>query len=74
MEIDTVKSLIENGLPDAKVEVTGDGRHFEAIVISDAFEGLSLIKRHRMVLNTVNKQISSDELHALSLKTYTKSE
>jgi len=69
METEKVKALIEAGLPGAKVEVSGDGRHFEAVVISDAFEGKSLIQRHRMVLATVNAEIASDELHALSVKT-----
>lgn len=74
METSAVKLLIEKGMPNAEVEVTGDGRHFDAVVISDDFEGLNLIKRHRMVLDTVNKEISSDELHALSIKTHTKAE
>jgi len=69
METEKVKALIEAGLPDAKVEVSGDGRHFEAVVVSEAFEGKSLIQRHRMVLATVNAEIASDELHALSIKT-----
>lgn len=68
METERVKALIEAGLPGAQVEVTGDGRHFEAVVVSDAFEGKSLIQRHRMVLATVNDEIASDELHALSIK------
>ena len=71
METDAVKALIEEGLPGAAVEVTGDGRHFEAKVISDQFEGKSLLQRHRMVNAAVEKQISSDELHALSIKAYT---
>ncbi len=74
METDKVKQLIEAGLPGAKVEVTGDGRHFEALVISDAFEGKSLVQRHRMVMATVNDQIASDELHALSIKAKTPAE
>ena len=69
MEPDRVKALIEAGLPGAKVEVTGDGRHFEAVVTSSAFEGKSLIQQHRMVKDTVKAQIESDELHALSIKT-----
>ena len=68
MEPDKVKALIQAGLPGAKVEVTGDGRHFEAVVISNAFEGKSLIQRHRMVLDAVKAEIASDELHALSIK------
>ncbi len=74
METEKVKQLIEAGLPGAQVEVTGDGRHFEALVVSDAFEGKSLIQRHRMVMNTVNAQIASDELHALSIKAKTPGE
>ena len=71
MEIETVKALIEAGLPGAQVEVTGDGRHFEAVVVSEAFEGKSLIQRHRMVMAAVNNEIASDELHALSIKANT---
>ncbi|MEN8213370.1 MAG: BolA/IbaG family iron-sulfur metabolism protein [Pseudomonadota bacterium] len=71
METDAVKALIEQGLPGATVVVEGDGRHFEAVVVSDQFEGKSLLQRHRMVNATVEKQISSDELHALSIKAYT---
>jgi acid stress-induced BolA-like protein IbaG/YrbA len=69
METEKVKALIEAGLPGAQVEVTGDGRHFEATVVSDAFEGKSLIQQHRMVKETVKEQIESEELHALSIKT-----
>ncbi len=69
METAKVKALIEAGLPEAGVEVTGDGRHFEAHVVSPAFEGKSLIQRHRMVMDTVRAAIASDELHALSIRT-----
>lgn len=71
METDKVKELIEAGLPGAQVEVTGDGRHFEAVVTSGAFAGKSLIQQHRMVKDSVKAQIESDELHALSIKTRT---
>lgn len=66
-----VKALIEAGLPGAQVEVTGDGRHFEAVVVSSAFEGKSLIQRHRMVMDTVKTHVESDALHALSITTRT---
>ena len=71
MENEQVEALISAGMPGAKVTVTGDGRHFEATVVSDVFEGKTLIQRHRMVMDTVKAQIASDELHALSIKTYT---
>ena len=69
METEAVKALIEAGIPGAKVEVTGDGRHFEATVTSALFDGKSLIQQHRMVKDAVKVQIESDELHALSIKT-----
>lgn len=71
MEPSKVKALIEIGLPGAQAEVTGDGRHFEAVVVSDAFVGKTLIQRHKMVMATVQKQIANDELHALSIRTKT---
>lgn len=71
MEIEAVAQLIRSGLPGAEVQVTGDGEHFEAIVVSDAFEGLSLIKRERLVMETVREQVASGELHALSIKART---
>jgi len=71
VEVAAVKQLIEQGMPEARVEVTGDGRHFEAEVVSASFEGKTLIQRHRMVMATVQEQIASDELHALSIKAFT---
>lgn len=71
METEAVAQRIRAGLPGAEVQVTGDGEHFEAIVVSDAFEGLSLIKRERLVMETVREQVASGELHALSIKART---
>lgn len=67
MEIEKIEQLIKAGIPGAQVKVTGDGRHFEAEVVSAAFEGKGLLQRHRLVLATVKEQIESDELHALSI-------
>jgi acid stress-induced BolA-like protein IbaG/YrbA len=74
METKAVKALIESGLPGAQVQVSGDGRHFEALVVSDVFEGKSLIQRHRMVMDAVKNEIASDELHALSIQAKTPAE
>jgi acid stress-induced BolA-like protein IbaG/YrbA len=71
LETEAVAQLIRQGLPGAEVQVTGDGSHFEATVVSERFEGLTLIARHRLVKDTVKAQIASGELHALSLKTLT---
>jgi acid stress-induced BolA-like protein IbaG/YrbA len=74
MEPEAVQTLIERGLPGAQVQVAGDGRHFEALVVSDAFAGKSLLQKHRMVMATVNEHIASEELHALSIKAFTPQE
>lgn len=71
MQTEAVAQLIRDGLEGAEVQVTGDGSHFEAIVVSDAFAGLTPIKKQRLVMDTVKAQIASGELHALSIKTYT---
>ena len=71
METEAVAALIRVGMPGAVVTVTGDGRHFEAVVVSPEFEGKSLIEQHRLVMATVAAEIRSDALHALSIKAYT---
>jgi acid stress-induced BolA-like protein IbaG/YrbA len=71
METEAVAALIRAGLPGADVTVTGDGAHFEAVVVSDAFDGLTPIKKQRLVMDTVKPQIASGELHALSIRTLT---
>ncbi|TQV89793.1 BolA family protein [Aliikangiella coralliicola] len=72
-EID-VKKLIEAGMDCESVTVSGDGYHFEAKVVSAAFEGKRPVARQQMVYATVQSEISSGELHALSLKTLTPAE
>lgn len=74
MDPEQVKQLIEQGLPECEVHVTGDGSHFEATVIGEVFAGQTLVKKQQLVYATVNDKIASGELHALSIKTYTPDE
>ncbi|MBK1718575.1 BolA family protein [Thiocystis violacea] len=71
METETIAQLIRSGIPGAEVQVSGDGSHFEAIIVSETFEGLSPIKRERLVMETVKDRVASGELHALSIKART---
>ena len=71
MESEALKRLIEDGFADAEVRVSGDGRHFDAIVISDAFSGKSMLEQHRMVYAVLGDRFDTDAVHALSIKTYT---
>lgn len=74
MNPDDVKALIAAGLPDCQVQVSGDGSHFETIVIGDIFADMSPVKKQQAVYATVKDRITSGELHALSIKTYTPEE
>ena len=62
-----VKKLIEAGLPGAVVEVTGDGSHFEATVITDAFAGKRTLERHQMINATMGDRFQTGVVHALSI-------
>ena len=73
MQTDTIKQMIEAGLPGSEVQVSGDGTHFEAVIISDAFEGNNTLARHRMVYGALGDAMQS-AIHALSMRTYTKAE
>ena len=67
---DEIKQRIEAGLPDASAEVTGDGQHFRAEVVSPAFAGLSRIQQHKLVYAIFGAELGA-RIHALSLKTTT---
>lgn len=74
MEPSEIKLLIEAGIPGSEAIVTGDGSHFDAIVISVAFDGLSMVKEQQMVYATLGDRITSGAIHALSIKAYTPQE
>ena len=67
---DEIKQRIEDGLPDASADVTGDGQHFRAEVVSPAFAGLSRIQQHKLVYEIFGAELGA-RIHALSLKTTT---
>lgn len=74
MTPEVIRQMIESHLPDAQVEVYGDdGTHFQALVVTDAFEGKPVLARHRMVYDALGERMGG-EVHALSLKTLTPSE
>jgi len=74
MEPNEIKTLVETGLPGSEAIVTGDGSHFEAIVVSSAFEGLSMVKEQQLVYGTLGDRIASGAIHAISIKAYTPEE
>jgi acid stress-induced BolA-like protein IbaG/YrbA len=74
LDTNTIRQLIEQGLPGARVAVQGDdGVHFEALVVSDAFQGKLPLARHRLVYATLGG-LMGGEIHALALRTLTPDE
>jgi acid stress-induced BolA-like protein IbaG/YrbA len=74
MDADTIRDLIQSGLPGCQARVHGpDGVHFEAVVVSEAFQGKLPLARHRLVYATLGERMGG-EIHALSLKTLTPAE
>ncbi len=74
MNADTIRQLIESGLPGARVDVRGDdGVHFEATVVCAEFAGKLPLARHRMVYATLG-ELMGGAIHALQLKTVTPDE
>jgi acid stress-induced BolA-like protein IbaG/YrbA len=65
---DELKARIEAGIPGARAVVSGDGHHFEAVVSSPTFAGLSRIAQHRLVYDVFGNEVG-DRIHALSIKT-----
>lgn len=74
MDSQAIEQLIRAGLPDAEVTVGGDdGVHFEALVVSAAFDGKNPLQRHRLVYATLGA-LMGREIHALKLETRTPQE
>jgi acid stress-induced BolA-like protein IbaG/YrbA len=74
MNADQLHATIAAGLECTHLQVDGDGRHWSAVVVSEAFSGLRLITRHQKVYATLGQKIQTDEVHALSMKTFTPAE
>jgi acid stress-induced BolA-like protein IbaG/YrbA len=68
-----VKSYIAAGLDCTHLDVEGDGQHFKAVIVSNAFSGKRLIQRHQLVYAALGDRMR-EEIHALSMKTLTPEE
>jgi acid stress-induced BolA-like protein IbaG/YrbA len=65
-----VKRYIEENLDCQHLEVTGDGHHFEALIVSEAFRGKSRVQQHQLVYRALGERMR-EEIHALSMRTLT---
>ncbi len=71
MEAAEIERLIRDAFPDARIEISdlaGDGDHYSATVVSDAFRGKNRVQQHQMVYAALQGRMGG-ELHALALTT-----
>ena len=69
----SIEQGIRAGLACERVEVIGDGQHFQALVVSAAFAGKSRVQRHQLVYAALGERMR-EEIHALSMRTLTPEE
>ena len=71
MQAPEIEALIKAALPDATVtiqDLAGDGDHYAAVVVSEAFRGKSRVQQHQIVYAALRGRMGG-ELHALALQT-----
>jgi stress-induced morphogen len=69
-----IKQKLETAYPDGSVEVvdlTGTQDHYQVMIASRAFEGLSRLQQQRHVMNVFDAELKTGEVHALTIKTTT---
>jgi len=74
MAADEIERLIKEAMPDAEIRIEdlrGDGDHYLAHVVSDAFDGKTRVQQHQMVYDALQGRMGG-ELHALALQTATR--
>lgn len=71
--VQQVRDFIAAGLVCEHLDVDGDGRHFFATIVSEAFAGRSRIARHQQVYAALGDKMR-EQIHALSMKTLTPAE
>ncbi|MFV1997918.1 MAG: BolA family protein [Acidiferrobacterales bacterium] len=73
MDPEKIKTLIEQELEGASASVVGDGRHYQAVIVCDAFDGKTIVEQHRMVFQALGDNMK-EAIHALSLRTLTRAQ
>ncbi len=69
-----IEQWIAAGLPCERLEVDGDGQHFQALIVSAEFDGLNRVQRQQRVNKVIKEHFDSGVLHALSMQCLTPAE
>jgi stress-induced morphogen len=71
MPADDLEARLRAAFPDAEITITdlaGDGDHYKARIVSEAFRGQPRVRQHQLV-NRALADVLGGELHALALET-----
>ncbi|WP_064601840.1 BolA family iron metabolism protein IbaG [Photobacterium sp. J15] len=74
MELSEIKQILENALELDEIIVKGDGSHYEVIAVGAIFEGMSRVKKQQTIYAPLMANIAANDIHALSIKTFTPEE
>ena len=74
METSEINDVLMNALALDEAHITGDGSHFQAIVVGAMFDGMSRVKKQQTVYAPLMEYIADNRIHALSIKAYTPEE
>jgi acid stress-induced BolA-like protein IbaG/YrbA len=74
MDTNEIKDVLMNALALDEAHITGDGSHFQAIVVGAMFDGMSRVKKQQTVYAPLMEYIADNRIHALSIKAYTPEE
>ena len=69
-----VAQFLRSKFPEAEISFDGEDCNSRLLIVSNEFEGLNTLQRHKLVLNALKEQFQTGELHALSLITKSPSE
>ncbi|HEY4999948.1 MAG TPA: BolA family protein [Usitatibacter sp.] len=73
VEPSSIEQSIRAGLACTHLEVSGDGAHFDAVIVSPAFAGIPRLAQHKLVYAALGDRMR-EEIHALSMKTFSPEE
>lgn len=77
MQAHEVKQRIEEGIPNTQCHVnefSGGSDHYSVVVVSNTFEGRTLLARHRLIMDLFKDEVESGEVHALTIKAFTQAQ
>jgi len=74
MTVEKLRELIAARIACDHLDVSGDGHHWFATIVSSEFEGKSRVARHQVVHAALDEELASNAVHALSMKNFTPAE